>query len=72
MEDKILTVLRSVLEDSTLTTDCNQQNCEQWDSLRHLNVCFELEGVFDVQFTPEEMEAMKSYADILNVVSTKK
>ncbi len=65
MEEKILNVLRTVLEDPTIGVDCSQENCENWDSLRHLTICFELEGAFGVQFEPEEMEAMKSYNDIL-------
>lgn len=68
MEEKILNVLRTVLEDSTIGADCSQENCENWDSLRHLTICFELEGAFGVQFEPEEMEAMKSYNDILQFI----
>ena len=71
MEEKILNVLRTVLEDSTIGVDCSQENCENWDSLRHLTVCFELEGAFGVQFEPEEMGAMKSVADIKQVLSKK-
>lgn len=68
MEEKILNVLRTVLEDPTIGVDCSQENCENWDSLRHLTICFELEGAFGVQFEPEEMETMKSYSDILQYV----
>lgn len=71
MEEKILNVLRTVLEDSTIGADCSQENYENWDSLRHLTVCFELEGAFGVQFEPEEMGAMKSVADIKQVLSKK-
>ncbi len=69
MEEKILNVLRTVLEDPTIGVDCSQENCENWDSLRHLTLCFELEGAFGVQFEPEEMAEMKSYADIVTVLS---
>ena len=71
MEEKILNVLRTVLDDSTIGVDCSQENCENWDSLRHLTVCFELEGAFDVEFEPEEMESMKSYNDIVRVLLNK-
>ena len=71
MEDKILNVLRTVLEDPTIGADCSQENCENWDSLRHLTVCFELEGAFGVQFEPEEMEAMKSVDNIISIISKK-
>ena len=71
MEDIILAVLRAVLEDATLDATCSQENCENWDSLRHLTLCFELESAFGVQFEPEEMEAMKSYRDIEKMVVLK-
>lgn len=71
MEEKILNVLRTVLEDPTIGVDCSQENCENWDSLRHLTICFELEGAFGVQFEPEEMETMKSIEDIKCVLTRK-
>ncbi len=72
MEEKILAVLRAVLEDASLDATCSQETCENWDSLRHLTVCFELESAFGVQFEPEEMESMKSVEDIKNVILSKK
>jgi acyl carrier protein len=71
MEEKILNVLRTVLEDPTIGADCSQENSENWDSLRHLTVCFELEGAFNVQFEPNEMEAMKSVDDIKRILAGK-
>ena len=71
MEEKILDVLRTVLEDPTIGADCSQENCENWDSLRQLTVCFELEGAFGIQFEPDEMEAMKSVEDIKRVIESK-
>lgn len=71
MEEKILNVLRNVLEDANIGMDCSQSNCENWDSLHHLSICFELEGVFHVQFEPEEMETMKSFADIKRILEEK-
>ena len=71
MEEKILEVLRRVLENASLDASCNQASCENWDSLRHLTVCFELESAFDVLFEPEEMEAMKSVEDIKRILEKK-
>lgn len=71
MEEKILSVLRAVLEDPTIGPDCTQKKCENWDSLRHLTVCFELEGAFGIQFEPDEMENMKSVEDIKRILKTK-
>lgn len=71
MEEKILEILRRVLEDSSLDKTCSMENCEMWDSLRQLNVCFELEGEFGVMFEPEEMAEMKSFDDIVTVLNRK-
>lgn len=71
MEEKILEILRRVLEDSSLNKSCSQETCEKWDSLRQLNVCFELEGEFGVMFEPEEMAEMKSFNDIVTVLNRK-
>lgn len=71
MEEKILNILRNVLENQAIDTTCSQENCEAWDSMRHLNLCFELEGEFDIMFEPEEMAAMKSYDDVVRIVSAK-
>lgn len=71
MEEKVLHILRTVLENNTLDKTCSQENCEAWDSLHHLNICFELEGEFGVVFQPNEMAAMKSFDDVITLLKTK-
>lgn len=71
MEEKILEILRKVLEDNSLDKTCSQASCENWDSLRNLTICFELEGEFGVVFEPEEMAEMKSYEDIVHLLKNK-
>ena len=44
--------------------ETNQQNCEMWDSLHHLNLVVELEMEFDVSFEPEEIGTMTSLKKI--------
>ena len=71
MEEKVLHILRTVLEDSSLDCTCSQENCEAWDSLHHLSICFELEGEFGVVFQPDEMAKMKSFDDVINLLKSK-
>ena len=71
MEEKILEILRRILEDSSLDKTCSMENCENWDSLHQLNVCFELECEFGVMFEPEEMAEIKSFDDIVTVLNRK-
>ena len=46
MEEKILFVLKNVLGLESATKALSQQNCDKWDSLRHLNLIVELESEF--------------------------
>ena len=41
MEEKILCVLKNVLGLESATKALSQQNCDKWDSLRHLNLIVE-------------------------------
>ena len=71
MEEKILAIMREVFEDNSLDFNCSQENCENWDSLRHLNLIMELEEAFHVDFAPEEIARMKTYAMVKNVIEKK-
>ena len=61
MEEKILCVLKNVLGLESATKALSQQNCDKWDSLRHLNLIVELESEFGVEFDPEEISGMKCF-----------
>lgn len=71
MEEKILCVLKNVLGLASATTALSQQNCDKWDSLRHLNLIVELESEFGVEFDPEEIAEMKSLEDIERILKQK-
>lgn len=71
MKDKIIEILRTVLEDDSINENTTQKNCPTWDSLHHLNVAVELEDAFDVSLEPEEIADMKSVADIERILSNK-
>ncbi len=71
MKDKIIEILRNVLEDDSINENTTQKNCPTWDSLHHLNVAVELEDAFDVSLEPEEIADMKSVADIERILSNK-
>jgi acyl carrier protein len=72
MEEKILEILRQVLDIEDLDATCSQTTCEAWDSLHHLNLVVEMEDAFDVTFEPEEIAVMKSVEDIKNLLAAKK
>lgn len=71
MEKKILEILRTVLEMPTIDETCSQQNCDNWDSLHHLNLIIELQMEFDISLEPEEIAEMHSYEDVVKMVKSK-
>lgn len=71
MEDKIIEILRNVLETNDINSESSQQNCEKWDSLHQLNLVIELEDAFDITLEPEEIAEMKSVKDIKHIIEGK-
>lgn len=71
MEEKVLEILKEVLEDENVNIETSQENNSIWDSLRHLNLIVELESEFDVSFEPEEIAEMTSAHKIIEVLSSK-
>ena len=70
MEQKVLDILRDVLEDNTIDATCSQENCEKWDSMAQLNLSVELEDAFDISLEPEHIAQMKSVKEICKVLSS--
>ncbi len=53
------------VERSVLNEDTSQKNLSEWDSLRHLNLIVALEDEFDVNFEPEQISVMTSFASVI-------
>ena len=71
MEEKVIEILKEVMEDPNITPASSQENCENWDSLHQLNLVVELEDSFDVTLEPEEIAEMVSIKDIIRILSNK-
>lgn len=71
MEERILSVLCSSLGLDKADTTISQANCDNWNSLRHLNLIVDLEAEFNVEFEPEEIAAMKNYESIRQMIEKK-
>ena len=71
MEEKILEILKNVFELETVDKTCSQTTCEKWDSMGQLNLVVELESEFDITLEPEEIAEIKSYNDVVKLVSAK-
>ena len=71
MEDKVLLLLKETFGLDTIDVNCSQKNCPAWDSMGQLNLVVELEDAFNISLEPEEISQIKSFRDIIAVVSKK-
>jgi acyl carrier protein len=55
----------------TINQESSKENLTDWDSINHLNLIVELEDRLNIQFTPEEIESMKSVEVLLNIIQKK-
>ena len=71
MNDRKETLYRVFRTTLGIDDTLSQRNCEQWDSLAHLNLIVALEEAFDLSFEPEEMGSMHSLAEVEAVLARK-
>lgn len=71
MEERVLEILKRVLELDDVDDTLSSANCEKWDSLAQLNISVELEMEFGVALEPEEIAALASYKDIVRFLKDK-
>ncbi len=71
MEEKVIEILREVMDDAAINAASNQDNTENWDSMHQLLLVAELEDAFDLSLEPEEIAEMRSVADILRILNSK-
>lgn len=71
MEEKVLAILKDLFELDTADETCSQTTCEKWDSMGQLNLVVELEDAFQISLEPEDISKLKSYQDIISVLTSK-
>ena len=54
-----------------LSSDSSPETIDTWDSVHHLNLVLALEESFEFQFSPEEMDRMKTVGQIAGIVASK-
>ena len=72
MKEKIKEIIKQAFELQKVDDLISQSNCNQWDSLRHLNLIVDLEEAFKVSFEPEEIAEMKDLKYIEAIILKKK
>lgn len=70
MKEKIIEIMSEVFEVpvSQFPAEIKQENIDNWDSLRHLNLIVELEDEFNKSFEPEEISEMTSMDIIIEMI----
>jgi acyl carrier protein len=68
MKEKVKEIMCGVFGINQVNDDISQTNCDQWDSLKHLNLVVELEDAFGVSFEPEDIAAMKSLDSVMEMI----
>jgi acyl carrier protein len=57
--------------DVSINSETSKDNLPEWDSINHLNLIVELEDQLNFQFTPEEIESIKSVNILLDLIQKK-
>jgi acyl carrier protein len=69
VENKVAHLLARVLKiDVTRDSALVRGECEQWDSLNHIDVIMSIEEEFDISLTESQMETIKSQKEIVALV----
>ena len=73
VSDQIRTIASDIfgVTADKITVASTPETIETWDSIQHLNLVLALEEKFGLQLSPEEIEQMKSMAEVIKVVEGK-
>lgn len=73
MEDKLREIMADILNvpPDEISSDTSADSVASWDSLAQINLASAIEEEFGISFSVQEIEAMKSYDDIVSTLSGK-
>jgi acyl carrier protein len=71
---EVTDILRSVFDDPALevTLETTADDVPCWDSMNHITIVVEAECRFDIQFQTAEIEDLKSVAELVRMIQTKR
>lgn len=72
-EERIREIMADILglDPGRIDEGTSMDNTESWDSANHISLVLALEEAFGVTFDVSEMEAMVSFADILQAFNAR-
>ena len=77
MTDRLLVQVRQIVSDvfavplEQVDGNSSPETIEAWDSMQHLNLVLAVEDRFNLQFTPEEMEQMRTVDQIVTILRSR-
>ena len=73
IEDRLLRIFRDVLEDEdlVLTEGSSAADIEEWDSLVHVTLMFNIEQEYGIQFSGEEFARLENVGELQRLVNAK-
>lgn len=69
LEKLIAKVLK--INEISITDDLSVENCEEWGSLKHMNLIAELEETYEISFDALESMELDSIKNIKNILQRK-
>ena len=52
-------------------TNATILNCDEWDSINHINIIFKMEDIFDCKISNKEIKTLNDYKKIISCVKKK-
>jgi len=71
--ERLTEVFRDTFGDANLvlTPDMSPKNLKGWDSFNHINLILSVEEEFGVTFTTDEIQSLKSVAELVVLLNNK-
>jgi acyl carrier protein len=71
MIDKLNKIFLEVFEINLIPENFVKYESDLWDSLKHLTLIVEIETVFDISLSPEEITKIDSFSTALECINKK-
>lgn len=71
MEDKVLLILRNILECNEISVNSSKTTISNWDSMAVINMIAEFEESFGISIEPEEIKYLDDVKGILFLLNNK-
>lgn len=73
MEKQFYEILENILETKVdENTNLSMENCKNWTSLTHIDIIMSLEEEFEIKFSKEDLNLLKSQNALLEKIQTLK